>query len=524
MKQIFIISLKISAVTIILLTAPERVYAFEDPAISQTDTVTEITHNISDSFDNNTDQMDALTEFRISDDATDGLNDFRKFISNFDGRSISYDYWRSTDRFNLYEDGNDFDWIQSRQDLINDPRNTQHYDNNQFLIREEEFGRMTDDGSYRRKKGTLVALNHILTGNLNPHHVLSSPYLMLKSEDKLIKNNSLNLMHKIIGTDKVEEGSDHFALDVHVHTYHSFDGTSDMETLLLTAYKKGFGAIVITDHDYFDDSNQAIVTAGRLKETGRLPKEFVVIPGMEISSRDGHILGLYLKSYIIHGLTAEQTIAEIHRQGGLAIAPHPYQPNFGVGGKLVKDLAFDGMVVTGMGPEFRMSLSLAEEVNDRMAIFMDSDTHVESGLAWMGYTAVYTNDQSSAGVYRAIQERKTAPVHQNVMKYQKNLAEKNFGKVIVSPLVSLTNMHYRAERHLSDFLQADRVEIYGILTDMIDDVTGLNFGEVGGNDYFGAGQHFYLLRGVSAYYGPVRLGLRRDINIINIDFGFKVMW
>ncbi|MGD9898727.1 MAG: PHP domain-containing protein [Calditrichaceae bacterium] len=524
MKQIYSLNLQIFAVAIILLTASKHIYAFEKPTISGADSLKDMTQRISGSVENGEDEMNALNEFMIKDEATDGLNNFRSFIRNYDGGLISYDYWRATDRFKLYEDGNDFDWIQSRQDLINDSRNTQHYDNNQFLIREGEFRRMTEDRSYRRKKEALVVLNHLLTGNINSDHVLSSPHLMLKSEDKLLKNNSLNLMHKIVGTGDVKKEPGQFALDVHVHTYQSFDGTSDMETLLLTAYKKGFGAIVITDHDYFDDSHQAIAAAERLKAAGNLPREFVVIPGMEISSRDGHILGLYIKSYIAHGLTAEQTIDEIHRQGGLAIAPHPYQPDFGVGGKLVKNLAFDGMVVTGMGPEFRMSLSLAEDVNDRMAIFMDSDTHVENGLAWMGYTAVHSDDQSSDGVYRAIQERKTAPVHQNVMKYQRNLADNKLGKTIVSPIVTLTNMHYHAERHLSDFLLADRVEIHGILTDMIDDVAGLSLGEFGGYDYFSGGHRFYPLRGVSAYYGPVRLGLRRDINIINIDFGFKVIW
>jgi predicted metal-dependent phosphoesterase TrpH len=52
-----------------------------------------------------------------------------------------------------------------------------------------------------------------------------------------------------------------------------------------------------------------------------------VIIGEEISSRDGEIIGLFLTKPVPRDLSAEETIARIHEQGGLVSVPHPYSHN-----------------------------------------------------------------------------------------------------------------------------------------------------------------------------------------------------
>ena len=52
--------------------------------------------------------------------------------------------------------------------------------------------------------------------------------------------------------------------------------------------------------------------------------DFLIIPGMEVSSADGHIVALNLKELIPRGLSAAETVDRIHRAGGIAIAVHPY--------------------------------------------------------------------------------------------------------------------------------------------------------------------------------------------------------
>ncbi len=54
------------------------------------------------------------------------------------------------------------------------------------------------------------------------------------------------------------------------------------------------------------------------------PDGAITIPGTEISSSDGHIIGLGLSGTLKKGLSANQTIRDIHQLGGLAIVPHPY--------------------------------------------------------------------------------------------------------------------------------------------------------------------------------------------------------
>jgi len=55
-----------------------------------------------------------------------------------------------------------------------------------------------------------------------------------------------------------------------------------------------------------------------------VPSELLVIPGIEVSSRDGHIIGLGVSDTVPRGLSADETILQIKRLGGVSIVAHPY--------------------------------------------------------------------------------------------------------------------------------------------------------------------------------------------------------
>ena len=99
--------------------------------------------------------------------------------------------------------------------------------------------------------------------------------------------------------------------DLHVHTVTSYDGHTKHEDLLEIITGRGLTGVAITEHDKFDPP--------RLKEG-------LVLPGIEVSSRDGHVLGLGVRETIPARLPADETIQRIHDQGGVAIIPHPYDP------------------------------------------------------------------------------------------------------------------------------------------------------------------------------------------------------
>lgn len=78
-------------------------------------------------------------------------------------------------------------------------------------------------------------------------------------------------------------------VDLHVHTRYS-DGTLDPEEMVDIAYKKGFSAISITDHDCVDGITPSIK---RAKEYG-----LEIIPGVELTAEQEkleiHILGYFM--------------------------------------------------------------------------------------------------------------------------------------------------------------------------------------------------------------------------------------
>lgn len=79
-----------------------------------------------------------------------------------------------------------------------------------------------------------------------------------------------------------------------------------------------------------------------------------IVIGSEVSSRDGHVLALFVTCDIRPGMSAEATIGAIHEQGGLAVAAHPYSLAEGVG-DLAPLLPFDGVEILNGSPLMEMS-------------------------------------------------------------------------------------------------------------------------------------------------------------------------
>jgi len=108
-------------------------------------------------------------------------------------------------------------------------------------------------------------------------------------------------------------------MDPHIHTLAS-DGISDVETILASAMAKGLDAIAIADHERID----AAVAAREMALGRGLPIEVVV--GEEISTRGGHLVGLWMRKRIRPWHSLRDSIAMIHEQGGVAIIAHPLPP------------------------------------------------------------------------------------------------------------------------------------------------------------------------------------------------------
>jgi hypothetical protein len=104
-------------------------------------------------------------------------------------------------------------------------------------------------------------------------------------------------------------------VDLHMHTDHSPDCATPVDTLLDTAKSVGLDAIAITDHNEISGALEARERANGIK----------VIVAEEVKTADqGEVIGLFIEEKIPRGMTLQDTIAEIRRQGGLVYVPHPF--------------------------------------------------------------------------------------------------------------------------------------------------------------------------------------------------------
>jgi predicted metal-dependent phosphoesterase TrpH len=108
--------------------------------------------------------------------------------------------------------------------------------------------------------------------------------------------------------------------DMHVHTTASDGTASPREVLAFVSEHTDLSVIAFCDHNTNEGGLEA---AGYAAEYG-----VEVIVGQEVESAQGHILGLWTPRLIVPGMSAEETVAEIHAQGGLAIVAHPYAPRW----------------------------------------------------------------------------------------------------------------------------------------------------------------------------------------------------
>ena len=117
-------------------------------------------------------------------------------------------------------------------------------------------------------------------------------------------------------------------LDLHNHTWGSFDCTTDPEVLLRRARERGIDRLAITDHN-------ALGVA--LEMAARHPEH--VIPGEEVKTAEGiDVIGLYLTEAIPKGTPAVETCQRVRAQGGIAYLPHPFAGGKGGGGAHVQRL------------------------------------------------------------------------------------------------------------------------------------------------------------------------------------------
>jgi hypothetical protein len=166
--------------------------------------------------------------------------------------------------------------------------------------------------------------------------------------------------------------------DLHIHSDHS-DGLASIPDIMeYAATQTDLKVIAITDHNTIEGALFA-------KSLEDMYPGLEVVIGEEITSKWGHILGLYLTEEIPPGLSAVETIARINAQGGIAIIAHPFANRafgpFGLKslGDRINDVAFQAMEVYNSSPYLIYANRLAAKafaLGQGIAATGGSDAHV----------------------------------------------------------------------------------------------------------------------------------------------------
>jgi predicted metal-dependent phosphoesterase TrpH len=110
--------------------------------------------------------------------------------------------------------------------------------------------------------------------------------------------------------------------DLHMHSTYS-DGLGTVPDILtFVSQQRDLDVIALTDHDTIEGALRARELAHKQSAS------FEVIVGEEVSTREGHLLTLFVEQRIPPGLSVERSIELAHAQGGIAIIAHPFNRIF----------------------------------------------------------------------------------------------------------------------------------------------------------------------------------------------------
>ncbi len=173
-----------------------------------------------------------------------------------------------------------------------------------------------------------------------------------------------------------------FLLDLHCHSWFSADGVSSPEALIASARAKGLDGFAITDHNTCD-AYHYMVDRGLARRDGTPVAGFLIIPGVEVSTADGHLLCIGAVLPEMKGEPAAEVARAIRAAGGLAIPAHPYDRfRAGIREAALETLDVDALEVFNAAISHRSYNDRARAYATRRGLPMiaASDAHHEASI------------------------------------------------------------------------------------------------------------------------------------------------
>ncbi len=193
------------------------------------------------------------------------------------------------------------------------------------------------------------------------------------------------------------------SFDLHLHTFYSSDGCASPEAMIAAAKRRGLSGVAITDHNTCD-AVEHLRSKGLIREDGQAVDGFLIIPGVEVSTADGHLLCLGTTLPQMKGRPAIEVVAAIQERGGIAIAPHPFDKfRAGIREEILDQLPLNALETFNAAVSLRSFNELASAYATRrgLAATAASDAH-HASAAGICSTSYDLSELSVAALLAAI--------------------------------------------------------------------------------------------------------------------------
>jgi predicted metal-dependent phosphoesterase TrpH len=194
-----------------------------------------------------------------------------------------------------------------------------------------------------------------------------------------------------------------FNFDLHIHSFFSGDGVSSPEELIAAARAKSLHGIAITDHNTCDAVTY-LLDKGLMRPDGLPVEGFLILPAVEVTTSDGHLLCIGATLPYLKGKPAADVCAIVHERGGLAIPPHPYDLfRAGIRLSTLEKLPIDAIEVFNAATTLRRYNRYAFKYAQIRGLPMTaaSDAHHAAAVG-TAYTILNTEDFSVKGILAQI--------------------------------------------------------------------------------------------------------------------------